>query len=137
MIRERLIYWLGGITYREHIAHCEAVKQICESGQQQLRPFTRWVARRLEETLERNDARGKGPWETEGITSLFCKFREEIAEVEDAIDNHGHPLVCAENRSPEAIEHFINECFDVVAATSMIASWGDAEVRDLRRGWVR
>ena len=101
-----------------------------------MRPFTKWIAEHLEKCLEKNDRRGKGPWETADVSALFCKLNEELREVDDAVCNGGRALVCEENRTPEAMSHLQDELFDVVATAGMIAARMDDNVSRFRRGHV-
>lgn len=99
-----------------------------------MRPFTRWAATEIERCLERNDNRGKPPWETAPISSLMDKLKEEMWEVEDAYEVYVMPGF--DDIDTHKTRHLIDELFDLAATAAMIASKLDIDMSQLRRGFI-
>lgn len=75
------------------------------------RPFTEWCMAAIVECLQRNDARGKGPWETVSPEKLWAKLMEEILELGAAV-----------HETPNAVVRIRSEAADVAATAMMLAA---------------
>ena len=53
-----------------------------------VRPMVRFIAQKLEETLQRNDS--KPPWEEQPEEDVIAKFYEELDEFRDAIKSNSN-----------------------------------------------
>lgn len=98
------------------------------------RPFVKWAADRMEETLRRKEALEDpvkyGPWEILSHQDRWEHAIKEQIELSDAITE----CVCEEKRTPKKIGQMQREAYDVAITAFMVAGGFEPRIKHLRRG---